>query len=119
MDDFELFDPVVRRSEILIEIEEDSEAVEPVVEVRCGEFAVVLTSTCGRDFFDSEIRFYVDGVEDRPLPRPEREGRGRHHGRHRRQRTVNRSSSRRDVDVCAGDLRKSGTEVWDATATRR
>ena len=58
MDDFELFDPVVRRSEILIEIEEDSEAVEPVVEV-------VLTSTCGRDFFDSEIRFYVDGVEDR------------------------------------------------------
>lgn len=65
MDDFELFDSVIRRSEILIEIEEDSEAAEPIVEVRCGEFAVVLTPTCGRDFFDSEIRFYVGGVEER------------------------------------------------------
>ena len=64
MDDFEVFESVVRRSEVLIEIEEGSEAGEPVVEVRCGEFAVVLTPTCGGDFFDAEIRFYVGGVEE-------------------------------------------------------
>ena len=33
MDDFEVFESVVRRSEVLIEIEEGSEVGEPVVEV--------------------------------------------------------------------------------------